>query len=138
VAVPAGSDSGTRIRIKGQGEPGRGGTPPGDLLVSLQVQPDHFFTRVGLDLLCEIPVNLAQALLGTQVRVRTVDGKKVLLKLAPGTQPGRKLRIKGQGVPKGGQHGDQIVTVRVDLPEHLSPEQEELVRQLAASAGLKH
>ena len=138
ITVPPGSDGGTRIRIKGQGEPGRAGTPPGDLLVSLQVQPDRFFTRDGLDLLCEVPVNLAQALLGTQVRVRTVDGKKVLLKLPPGTQPGRKLRIKGMGVPKGGQRGDQIVTVRVDLPEQLTPEQEALVRQLADAAGLKH
>lgn len=138
VTIPPGSDAGTRIRIKGQGEPGRAGNPPGDLLVSLQVQPDRFFMREGLDLLCEVPVNLAQALLGTQVRVRTVDGKKILLKLPPGTQPGRKLRIKGMGVPKGGQRGDQIVTVRVDLPEHLTPEQEAMMRQFADAAGLKH
>lgn len=138
VTVPPGSDTGSRIRLKGQGEPGRGGSPAGDLLVTLQVQPDRFFTRDGLDLHCEIPVNLAQALLGTQVRVRTVEGRKVLLKLPPGTQPGRKLRIKAMGVPKGGQRGDQIVTVRVDLPERMTPEQEALIRQFAESAGLPH
>jgi molecular chaperone DnaJ len=138
LAVPSGSDNGTKIRLKGQGEPGRDGGPPGDLLVTLQVEADRFFTRNGLDLECEVPINLAQALLGTQIRVRTVDGKKILLKIASGTQPGRKLRIKAQGVEKGGRRGDQIVTVRVDLPEKLSPEQEELAKKLAESVGLKY
>ena len=138
LTVPPGSDNGTKIRLKGQGEPGRDGGQPGDLLVSLQVEPDRFFVRNGLDLECEVPINLAQALLGTQLRVRTADGKKILLKIPPGTQPGRKLRIKGQGVEKAGRRGDQIVTIRVDLPEKLSPEQEELAKKLADSAGLKY
>jgi len=138
LTVPAGSDSGTRIRLKGQGEPGRDGGTPGDLLVTLSVEPDRFFARNGLDLECEVPINLAQALLGTQIRVRTVDGKKILLRIPPGTQPGRKLRIKGQGVEKGGRRGDQIVTIRVDLPEKLSPEQAELAKKLADSAGLRY
>ena len=138
LTVPSGADNGTKIRLKGQGEPGRDGGTPGDLLVTLQVEPDRFFTRNGLDLDCEVPINLAQALLGTQIRVRTVDGKKILLRIAPGTQPGRKLRIKAQGVEKGGRRGDQIVTIRVDLPEKLSPEQEELAKKLADSAGLKY
>ncbi len=138
LTVPAGADTGTKIRLKGQGEPGRDGGAPGDLLVTLQVEPDRFFTRNGLDLQCEVPINLAQALLGTQIRVRTVDGKKILLKIPPGTQPGRKLRIKAQGVEKAGRRGDQLVTIRVDLPERLSPEQEELARKLAESAGLRY
>ncbi len=138
LTVPSGADNGTKVRLKGQGEPGRDGGPPGDLLVTLQVEPDRFFTRNGLDLECEVPINLAQALLGTQIRVRTVDGKKILLKIAPGTQPGRKLRIKAQGVEKAGRRGDQIVTIRVDLPEKLTPEQEELAKKLADSAGLKY
>jgi len=138
LTVPPGSDNGTKIRLKGQGEPGRDGGTPGDLLVTLQVEPDRFFTRNGLDLECEVPINLAQALLGTQIRVRTVDGKKILLKIAPGTQPGRKLRIKGQGVEKAGRRGDQIVTIRVDLPEKLTPEQEALAKQLVDSVGLKY
>jgi molecular chaperone DnaJ len=138
VTIPAGADSATRIRLKGQGGSGRGGVGAGDLLVTLQVQPDRFFTRDGLDLHCEIPVNLAQAVLGTQVRVRTVDGKRILLRIPAGTQPGRKFRIKGQGVAKGGQRGDQLVTVRVDLPETLTPEQEELLVRFADATGLKH
>lgn len=138
LTVPAGSDSGTRIRLKGQGEPGPSGSPPGDLLVTLQVEPDRFFTRHGLDLECEIPINLAQAMLGTQIRVRTVDQKKILLKIPPGTQPGRKLRIKGQGVEKGGQRGDQLVTIRVELPERLTPEQEAALRTFADLSELKY
>lgn len=138
LTVPAGSDDGTKIRLKGQGEPGPAGSPPGDLLVTLQVEPDRFFTREGLDLYCEIPLNLAQAMLGTQIRVRTVEGKKVLLKIPAGTQPGRRLRIKGQGVEKGGRRGDQIVTIRVELPERLTPEQESVLKQFAEVAGLKH
>jgi molecular chaperone DnaJ len=136
VTVPPGSETGTRIRLKGQGQPGRSGGSSGDLLVTLQVEPDRFFSREGLDLACEVPVNLAQALLGAQVRVRTVDGKRVLLKIPAGTQPGRRFRIKGAGVEKGGKRGDQLVTVRVDLPEKLSPEQEALLRQFADAAGL--
>lgn len=138
LTVPAGADTGTKIRLKGQGEPGRDGGPPGDLLVTLQVEPDRFFTRNGLDLECEVPINLAQALLGTQIRVRTVDGKKILLRIPAGTQPGRKLRIKAQGVEKAGRRGDQLVTIRVDLPERLTPEQEDLARKLAESAGLRY
>ncbi len=91
VTVPAGADSGTRIRLKGQGGPSKSGA--GDLLITLQVQPDRFFTRDGLDVLAEIPINMVQAALGTSIRVRTVDGKKVLLRIPSGTQPGRKFRI---------------------------------------------
>ena len=138
VAIPPGSDSGTRIRIKGAGEKSRPGGPAGDLLVTLQVEADRFFTREGLDLLCEIPLNIAQAMLGTQVRVRTIDGKKILLKIPRGTQPGRRLRIKGQGVEKGGKRGDQLVTVNVELPEKLTEEQEELLKKFAEAGGLKY
>lgn len=137
VSIPAGSDSGTRIRLKGQGQPGRAGAPAGDLLVMLQVEPDRFFARDGLDLICEIPLNLVQAVLGAQVRVRTIDGKRVLLKIPPGTQPGRKFRIKGQGVQKGGQRGDQLVTIRVELPEQVTAEQEDLLRKFGEAGGIR-
>lgn len=138
VTIPAGSDSGSRIRIKGQGERPVGAGKPGDLLVTLQVEPDRFFRREGLDILCDVPINLAQALLGTQVRVRTVDGKKVLLRIPAGTQPGRKFRIKGQGVAKGGQRGDQLVTIRVELPATLTEEQETLLKGFADAAGMQY
>jgi molecular chaperone DnaJ len=124
--------------MRGQGEHGGSGTQPGDLIITFQVQPDRFFHREGLDIVCEVPLNIAQAALGTRLRVRTLDGKKVMLRIPAGTQPGRKFRIKGQGVEKNGVRGDQLVQVQVTVPEQLTPEQEGLLKQFAASAGLAH
>ena len=136
VTVPPGADTGTKIRLKGQG--GRSGGSAGDLLINLQVEADRFFQRDGLDIHCVIPLNIAQAVLGAVIRVKTVDGRKIQLRIPAGTQPGRKFRIKGQGVHKGGNQGDQIVSVQVDLPEKLTPEQEGLLRQFADASGLKY
>ena len=111
ITVPPGTETGSRIRL-GAGRASRPGGPPGDLIITFQVQPDRFFRREGLDIVCEVPINLAQATLGTRLRVRTLDGKKVLLRIPPGTQPGRKFRIKGQGIEKNGRRGDQLVGSR--------------------------
>jgi molecular chaperone DnaJ len=138
ITVPPGTDTGQKVRLKGMGQPGRSGAPAGDLVVTFQVQPDRFFRREGNDLHAEVPINVVQALLGTSIRVRTVDGKKVVLRVPPGTQPGRKFRIKGQGVERTGQRGDQLVQIKVTLPESLTPEQQELVKQFGAAAGLAH
>jgi molecular chaperone DnaJ len=138
ITVPPGTETGTRIRLKGQGGSGGSGRPAGDLLVTFQVQPDKFFHREGLDLIAEVTVNLAQAALGTRLRVKTIDGKKVVLKLPAGTQPGRRFRIKGEGVAKGDRKGDMIVTVQVTIPEQLNEEQAELLKKFAESTGLKH
>ena len=138
ITVPPATEAGTRVRLKGQGQPGRGGAPAGDLIVTFQVQADRFFHRDGLDIICEVPINLAQAVLGSRLRVRTLDGKKVVLRIPPGTQPGRKFRIKGQGLEKNGRKGDQLVGVQVTLPEKLSPEEEELMKKLAESAGMAY
>ena len=136
ITVPPATESGSKVRLKGQGQPGRAGAPAGDLLITFQVQPDRFFHRDGLDIVCEVPINLAQAVLGTRLRVRTLDGKKVVLRIPAGTQPGRKFRIKGQGLEKNGRKGDQLVGVQVTLPAKLSPEQEALMKQFAESAGM--
>jgi molecular chaperone DnaJ len=136
--VPPATETGTRVRIRGQGETARAGSPPGDLLVTFQVQPDRFFRREGLDIVCDVPLNLAQAALGTRLRVRTLDGKKVVLRIPGGTQPGRKFRIKGQGVEKNGVRGDQLVQVNVAVPEQLTPEQQDLLKRFAESAGLAY
>ena len=138
ITVPPGTESGTRVRMRGQGQAGRAGTPAGDLLVTFQVQPDRFFHREGLDIVCEVPLNLAQATLGTRLRVRTVDGKKVVLRIPAGTQPGRRFRIKGQGVEKSGVKGDQLVQVQVTVPDQLTPEQQEMLKQFAQSANLPY
>jgi len=138
VNVPAGAENGSKIRLSGQGEKGGAGGPPGDLLLTFKVQPDHFFTREGLDVVCTIPINVAQAVLGSRVKVRTVDGQAVVLKIPPGTQSGTRFRIKGQGVEKGGRRGDQYVRVQVDIPESLTDEQRKLFEDFAAAAGLRH
>ena len=112
ITVPPGSDSGHQVRMKGKGQRDASGKS-GDVIVTFQVKPDKFLRRDGLDIHCKIPVNLVQAMLGTKVKVRTAEGKKVVLKVPPGTQPGRKFRIKGLGVKKANQQGDQLVEIDV-------------------------
>jgi molecular chaperone DnaJ len=138
ITVPPGTDTGTRIRIRGQGAAGQSGTPSGDLLVTFRVQPDRFFRRDGLDVICDVSINLAQAAFGTRLRVKTLDGKRVVLKIPPGTQPGRKFRIKGEGIAKGDRKGDLLVNAQVTVPEQLSPEQVELLKKFAASAEMPY
>jgi molecular chaperone DnaJ len=136
--VPAGVDTGSKLRLSGQGEKGTAGAPPGDLLVTFRVQPHHFFRRDGLDVHCTVPINMAQATLGSKIRVRTVDEKKVALRIPPGTQSGTRFRIAGQGVEKAGRRGDQYVQVKVEVPEQLSPEQERIIRDFAEASGLRY
>jgi molecular chaperone DnaJ len=138
LTVPAGTEAGAKVRLKGQGQPGRAGGAAGDLVVTFQVQPDRFFVRDGLDLRCEVPINLAQAVFGTQLRVRTLDGKKVLLKVPAGTQPGRTFRVKGLGLERNGRRGDQLITVNVTVPTDLTPDAAALLEQLADKTGMKY
>jgi molecular chaperone DnaJ len=138
INVLPGTDTGTKIRLKGRGPRGTGGAPAGDLIVSFQVEPDRFFQRDGLDVHCTVTINIAQALLGTRLKVRTLDGKHVVLRIPPGTQPGRKFRIKGQGIEKGGARGDQLVEIGVEVPSKLSPEQEAMVKSWADAAGMRY
>jgi molecular chaperone DnaJ len=138
ITVPPATETGDRVLLRGQGQASGPGQQTGDLVITFQVQPDRFFRREGLDILADVPINLAQAALGTRLRVRTLDGKKVLLRIPPGTQPGRKFRIKGQGIEKNGRRGDQLVGVQVTVPDELTPEQQELMKRFADSAGLKY
>ena len=136
--VPSGVETGSKLRLSGQGERGRGGGPPGDLLITFQVKSHRFFRRKGLDIHCTVPVNIAQAALGSKIRVRTVDGKKVSLKIPGGTQSGTKFRVPGQGIEKGGQRGDQYVQVKITVPEQLDPDEEKLMREFAEAADLRY
>jgi len=137
VSVPVGVESGAKVRLTGQGERGSAGGPPGDLIITFNVKSDSFFRRDGLDVYVEVPINLAQALLGSKIRVRTVHGTRVTLRIPAGTQPGTKFRIRGQGVTKGGKTGDQFVEVRLTLPEKLSDEERAVAEQFAETAGMK-
>src|SRR6266581_4539234 len=133
ITVPPGTEDGTRMRLKGQGAKGKG-----DVVVQFQVEPDRFFRREGLDVVCTVPINLAQALLGSKIKVRTLEGRHVLLKVPPGTPHGQRFRIAGQGIEKNGRRGDQYVEVRVEIPDRLTPEQQQVVRAFAEKAGLKY
>ncbi|MEJ2541930.1 MAG: molecular chaperone DnaJ [Gemmatimonadota bacterium] len=138
VTVPKGTDEGTRLRLSGQGEKGAAGGPPGDLILTFRVKPHRFFHRDGLDIHVTVPINVVQAALGSKVRVRTVHGKKVVLRIPPGTQSGTKFRVRGQGVEKGDRLGDQIVEVKVEIPEKLSDEERKAMEEFASTAGLRH
>lgn len=138
LTVPPGVDNGSRLRLSGQGERGPAGAPAGDLIVTFKVQIHHFFRREGLDVFCTVPINIAQAVLGSKIRVRTVDDRKVALRIPAGTQSGTKFRIAGQGIEKGGRRGDQYVQVKVKIPEELPHESAELLREFAQAADLRY
>ena len=103
-----------------------------------KLEPDRFLRREGLDIVCTVPINMAQAVFGTRVRVRTVEGRRVVLRVPPGTQPGRRFRIRSQGIEHNGKRGDQLVEVQVTIPDKLTPEQETLLKQFAEKADLKY
>jgi molecular chaperone DnaJ len=138
VTVPAGVDEGSKLRLSGQGERGTAGGAAGDLLLTFRVREDHFFTREGLDLHCTVPINIAQATLGSRIRVRTVDGKRVVLRIPAGTQSGTRFRIRGQGVEKGGARGDQFVRVEIAVPKVLDDREAELMKEFAREADLRY
>lgn len=137
VEIPAGADEGIQLRLNGQGEPAPRGGVAGHLYVVLHVQPHRFFKRQGNDLLLEMPINVAQAALGDEFPVPTLDGKEVTLKVPAGTQSGRTIRVRGEGVPFLREHGrgDLQVHIRVRTPTDLSDEQKKLLRQLAGTFG---
>jgi molecular chaperone DnaJ len=138
ITVPSGTDTGTRVRLSGQGGKGASGGPSGDLIITFQVEPDRFFKREGLDVVATIPLNIAQATLGSRVSVRTLDGKKVTIRIPGGTPSGKRFRVRGQGIEKDGQRGDMIVEVSITVPEKLTPEQEQMMKDFAAAGGMKY
>src|SRR5690606_38042587 len=134
VKVPAGVDTGDRIRLAGEGEAGRNGGPPGDLYVEVQVREHPIFERDGEHLSCEVPVSFATAALGGTVVVPTLEGD-VTIKIPPETQSGRVFRLREKGVKpvRGGARGDLFCRVVVETPVNLSAEQRELIRKLDES-----
>jgi molecular chaperone DnaJ len=128
--IPAGSDNGKRIVIPGQGDAGENGGPAGDLVVVLHVDSHPLFERDGQDLYCAVPVSMAQAALGADITINSLDGKKVTIKIPSGTTNGKLLRIKGEGVPMAGsgRKGDLYVKLMVQIPQRLSSKQKELLQ----------
>lgn len=137
VTVPAGIDNGQSIRIRGKGEPGTNGGERGDLLVEVVVSRHPIFQRQGFDLYSTSPISFAQAALGGDVKIKTIDGD-VLFNIKPGTQTDTKIRLKGKGVPtlrNKNVRGDHFVTLVVQVPEHLTSEQKDLIRKYDEISG---
>jgi len=137
--IPPGVDTGTRLRVAGEGEPGPNGGPAGDLYVVLEVKEHPFFERRGADLYCTIPVSIAQATLGTELQVPGLNGEEKL-KLPEGTQSGAVFRLKGKGLadPRGGGKGDLYYHVRVLTPTKLTRDQRKLIEQLGTTMKVEN
>jgi molecular chaperone DnaJ len=136
VQIPAGVTDGGKIRFKGKGESGAGGGPAGDLYVVTRIKSHPYFTRDGADVLLELPVTVAEAMLGAQIEVPTPTDR-VKLKIAPGTQDGKVYKLPGKGAPrlKGGGNGDMRVRVTVVVPKDLTAEQKELMKRFTSARG---
>ena len=136
INIPAGIDHGQTISLRGQGNAGRNGGPAGDLLITVMVQPHELFRRDGVDVFCEAPITFAQAVLGAELEIPTIDGK-VKYSIPEGTQTGTVFRLKGKGIPvlNGRGRGDQYVTVTIETPRNLNKEQKEALRRFSETLG---
>lgn len=129
IKIPAGVESGTKLRFRGQGGPGRGAGAPGDAYVELNVRPLAGFTRVGKDIEVELPISFYEALTGAEIKTNTIDGS-VSLKIPPGVSTGNRLRIRGRGIGSpSGERGDQIVVLKVVMPKNPSAEWQTAARE---------
>ena len=135
-SIPAGIDNGQTISIRGQGNAGKNGGPAGDLLTTITVRPHEIFRREGTSVLCEAPITFAQAVLGAELEIPTIDGK-VKYDLPEGTQSGTTFRLKGKGIPSinGRGRGDQYVTVYIETPRNLNKEQKDALKKFAETMG---
>lgn len=138
VKIPAGVDTGVRVRLNGEGEPGVRGGPPGDLYVFVSVRPHKIFKREGNDIFCEVPISFVQAALGDEIEVPTLEGE-VEMKVPEGTQTGAVFRLRGKGIPyvNGAGRGDQHVRVKITTPTKLNDRQRELLQEFAKLSGEK-
>lgn len=136
VKIPAGVDTGDRIRLTGEGEAGAQGGTPGDLYVQVSVRPHQIFRRDGADLYCEVPIDFTDAALGGELEVPTLEGR-VKLRIPEGTQTGKLFRLRGKGVKpiRSSAQGDMLCRVIVETPVNLSSQQKELLRELQKSMG---
>lgn len=134
VNIPAGVETGTRIRLAGEGEAGMRGGPAGDLYIFIEVAKHDLFEREESNLFCRVPVSVAKAALGGDIEVPTIDGGRSRVKIPPGSQSGRQMRLRGKGMPalRGGAHGDMFIELAVETPVNLTSRQKELLREFEA------
>jgi molecular chaperone DnaJ len=131
VNIPAGVETGTRIRLAGEGEAGMRGGPTGDLYIFIEVTEHRLFQRDGTNLYCRVPVSMVDASLGGDIEVPTIDGGRSRVKIPEGSQSGRQMRLRGKGMPalRGGSHGDMFIELSVETPVKLTSKQKELLRE---------
>ncbi|WP_170363985.1 molecular chaperone DnaJ [Ruegeria arenilitoris] len=131
VNIPAGVETGTRIRLAGEGEAGMRGGPPGDLYIFVEVTPHKLFERDGPNLYCRVPVSMAKAALGGSIEVPTIDGGRGRVQIPAGSQSGRQMRLRGKGMPalRGGGIGDMFIELAVETPVNLTARQKELLQE---------
>lgn len=136
VTIPAGIENGATRLVERGGNATQAGRPPGDLELTIRVAPHEFFRRVGDDIVCSLPISFAQAALGGELSIPTLEGKGKM-RIPAGTQPGTVLRVKGKGIPRrlAGGRGDQLVEVTIEVPTQLTPTQKELIAKLAEDLG---
>jgi molecular chaperone DnaJ len=134
--IPPGVETGSRLRLRGEGEEGEFGGPTGDLYVFIYVEPHEFFERDGDDIRCQVPISIVQATLGANIEVPTIEGTEKI-KISKGTQNGKLFRLRGKGIPhlRGFGRGDQIVQVTVKIPTSLNKKQEKLLKEFAKLSG---
>ncbi|MDR2785699.1 MAG: molecular chaperone DnaJ [Treponema sp.] len=135
VTIPAGIENGRRVAIARQGDAGVNGGPAGDLYVFIRVRPHEYFERQGLDLYCAVPISITQASLGAEIHVGTLDGKTIKVKVSPGIQNGKMLRIRNEGVPSAGRRGDLYIKFMVQIPDKLTKRGRELMEELSKAEG---
>lgn len=137
ISVPSGAETGAKVRLRGQGGKGASGGQAGDLVITFSVPADRFYKRDGLDLIATVPINIAQATLGSRISVKTLDDKKVAIRIPAGTSAGKRFKITGQGIEKDGKKGDLLVEVTITVPESLTEAQEKAMRDFAEAAEMK-
>ncbi len=135
VTIPPGIEDGKRVVLHNQGDAGPNGGPFGDLIVFIRVKPHEYFERDGLDLYCAVPVSISQATLGADVIIKTLDSKKIKIKVPAGTQSGKLVRVREEGVPSGARRGDLYIKLMVKIPQKLTKRSKELLEELAQLEG---
>jgi molecular chaperone DnaJ len=140
VNIPAGVETGTRIRLAGEGEAGARGGPTGDLYIFIEVKEHPLFQRDGLHLFCRIPISFGTAALGGEVEVPTIDGGKSRVKVPAGSQTGKQMRLRAKGMPalRGGGSGDMLLELAVETPVNLTAQQKDLLREFEALSEENH
>jgi len=136
VSIPAGLEDGSRIKLRGEGEPGAAGAPAGDLMIQVGIRPHELFQRDGANIYCRVPLPMAQAALGSELEVPSIDGSRAKVKIPAGTQTGDQFRLRSKGfsVLRSTARGDMYIQVAVETPQHLTKRQRELLEEFHAEA----